>query len=224
MAIVILEDGAEILEADIVACWEAVRTEINGMGAANLRRKCFGPQHLPTIIPPKTAGLANGYDYGTITSEVLVDMATYPFTSVTDPDISANWKQMILLDGVAAGGYQLPACKVLVWAYVFIGRFSFTSNDHRAHFAITSVIDGGAESTQNLSDTGFVIDDISAYGISDLFRHEYEYLPCAIWTVIDQTGGGPWTLDSLRLRASADGSDYYIYYANLGFVALYKDS
>lgn len=221
MAIVILEDGGAVLAAEIQGNWDACRTVINAQTTSTIRRKVFNHYHLPTHIAPTLAGAYKGYDHVNVGPLTIV-AATYPFSSFTDPDIRTNWNELCKLDGGGGAGYQiLVPSKVLIWASVDVKNFVNTGTDYKACFAVTASINGVLEARIDTADDGFLLADSKAYGNATLLHHEYEWQHLSFWTLLEHTGG-TYNLSALRLRASAEGSNYVIQNATLGFVALYR--
>ncbi len=220
MAIVILEDGAAILAAEIEACWEAVRTVVNAQTVDTLRRKVFSHRSMPSHLAERFLGTSYGYDY-TTSGTVTIDPAIYPFGSFSDADIRTNWQTAGVLNGVAAAGYQLKACYVLAFASIEVKEFTNTGSDYKACFALTAAIDGAAEARVDPSDDGFILSHDDVYGDTNLLGNEYVHNQCVIWTFIDKSASPTWTLNGLRLRCSAEGSVWTVGRATLGFFAVH---
>lgn len=221
MAIIPIVDGGPLQESDFTTSFEALRTELNAMTAANIRRRCFGPQHLPGLIAQKTGGANYGREIETYTA-VTVNTG---FTALMNgtrlqqiQDITTNWQTVATCNGAAGAGFQLPDCHVLFWASFEVDRWDAqqAASGNYALGAITYKVQGSAEDMVDATDYGFVLLDTtctdSRYG-----RHHM-----TIWSDITFAAD---TLEYVRLRCAKDpaGADWVITTGNLGFVALYWD-
>jgi hypothetical protein len=235
MAIVVLSDGATITAADIEQNVEHVRDAVNGMNASRVRRQCFGPQHLPGIISRKLVGTTEHHAYTTTLTNSIINNAL-GFGGIEDINIRTTWEIALEL----GAGYALPACKVLVWAYIELEAWSTDGNEDPGLIALTRQIDGGLEAKETKDDWGFVLNEENTYIIDNplitaLAHSRYGHYPMAITSIIDMTPDDPagknpaaanWTLTSLRLRAARDvlADSWIIDNGCLGFVALHRDN
>jgi hypothetical protein len=105
-----------------------------------------------------------------------------------------------------------------------VKNFLTSGTDWKACYALTAQINGAAEARIDTADDGFDLASRPAYfGVTaaNLKLAEYEWRHASLWTEYDHTGGN-FTLTALRLRAAAEGSDYVIQNATLGFIAFYR--
>ena len=222
MALVILGDGDDITAANIEANWEACRTVINAQTTRTIRRKVFGPQHLPSLLRDRYSGTANPRDRKYQASETLVDHA---FTGVAAADIRTDWQEMLKLDGVASAGYVFNKCLTLVWACGIVRRFSADDTDAQAHFALTIDTSTAAEECVDATSIGFVVSDGVVYGNAALDEHKYEGVPFGIWALLDKTNTiGSFTVDAFRLRCAYDATTWYIGDMEIGFFSVAQAS
>jgi hypothetical protein len=210
-----------------------VKATINSMQARDLRRNAFQWEHLPGIIPEKTSGSNDLFDndtFGPVTvSTELVSLAT------SSADIVNNWDILATLNGGGAF-YNLPPCKVLVWASFEMSEWDTGGSNseldgQQAWAALTYKVNGGLE-VLDMTDVGFVLSDVSISTNAWEANH-----PLEIMTIIDMTAHvGPWVLNYVRLRAAkgrgydegvgADNTLAYDWVAltgNIGFIAAYRD-
>ena len=223
MAIVVIDDGDTIENADFVSSWAAIRAEINAQNVGNVERHTFGSQHLPNILAPKASGANYGRDNSVIAAQTVSAAFTGPGISLGD--VRTAWDPVLSMNGGGAG-YVLPPCQVVMFAFLQVHDWAAvgTGDTNKAFAAITHGIGSGAETWVDSTDYGFVLCEGQESNGDALTEAEYGEYTIDIWTVLDQTGaGGDWTLDFMTVRCAMDTNAWELGNGMAGFFAIYRD-